>query len=195
MNAYTPGLHKAPHDATIGQRGLQGTCRREFDNRQFQISYLTMTVSKNRVNPESPASPGPTGRRYGGVDSEERQRQRKARLIEAGLAVFGEQGYHASTVRDVCGKAQLTSRYFYESFDSMEALFKAVYVTINRELMQHTVMALARCEPLPEKLAEAALRANPHLAEGLNVHAGKVTYKAVADELGYDYLPVSEAIA
>jgi alanine dehydrogenase len=42
---------------------------------------------------------------------------------------------------------------------------------------------------------EAALRANPHLAEGLNVHAGKVTYKAVADELGYDYLPVAEAVA
>ncbi|MGX7950955.1 alanine dehydrogenase [Tsuneonella sp. HG249] len=40
-----------------------------------------------------------------------------------------------------------------------------------------------------------ALRANPHLAEGLNVHAGKVTYKAVADELGYDYLPVAEATA
>ncbi|MGN3974896.1 alanine dehydrogenase [Tsuneonella sp. SYSU-LHT278] len=42
---------------------------------------------------------------------------------------------------------------------------------------------------------KAALRANPHLAEGLNVHSGKVTYKAVADELGYDYLPVAEAIA
>ncbi|MCT2559948.1 alanine dehydrogenase [Tsuneonella sp. YG55] len=42
---------------------------------------------------------------------------------------------------------------------------------------------------------KAALRANPHLAEGLNVHAGKVTYKAVADELGYEYLPVAEAIA
>ncbi len=40
-----------------------------------------------------------------------------------------------------------------------------------------------------------ALRANPHLAEGLNVHAGKVTYKAVADELGYDHLPVAEAVA
>jgi|GEM_PF-2315723 len=39
-----------------------------------------------------------------------------------------------------------------------------------------------------------ALKANPHLAEGLNVHAGKVTYKAVAEELGYDYLPVAEAV-
>ena len=39
-----------------------------------------------------------------------------------------------------------------------------------------------------------ALRANPHLAEGLNVHGGKVTYRAVAEELGYDYLPVAEAL-
>ena len=39
-----------------------------------------------------------------------------------------------------------------------------------------------------------ALRRNPHLGEGLNVHAGKVTYQAVAEELGYQYLPVAEAI-
>src|SRR5687768_5997524 len=39
-----------------------------------------------------------------------------------------------------------------------------------------------------------ALRRNPHLADGLNVHEGKVTYQAVADELGYDYLPVADVI-
>ena len=53
---------------------------------------------------------------------------------------------------------------------------------------------------LPHALAIAdlgwktALARNPHLAEGLNVHAGKVTYEAVARELGYDYLPVSEVL-
>lgn len=41
---------------------------------------------------------------------------------------------------------------------------------------------------------KGAMRANPHLAEGLNVHDGKVTYKAVADELGYEYLAVTEAL-
>ncbi len=40
-----------------------------------------------------------------------------------------------------------------------------------------------------------ALRADPHLAEGLNVHEGKVTYEAVAKELGYDYLPTAAALA
>jgi len=39
-----------------------------------------------------------------------------------------------------------------------------------------------------------ALRDDPHLAEGLNVHAGKVTYEAVAADLGYDYVPVAEAL-
>lgn len=40
-----------------------------------------------------------------------------------------------------------------------------------------------------------AMRADPHLAQGLNVHAGKVTYPAVAHELGYDLLSIEEAIA
>jgi alanine dehydrogenase len=53
---------------------------------------------------------------------------------------------------------------------------------------------------LPHALAianlgwKAALKADPHLAEGLNVHAGKVTFEAVATELGYDYVPVSEVL-
>ncbi|MET0377315.1 MAG: alanine dehydrogenase [Rhizorhabdus sp.] len=53
---------------------------------------------------------------------------------------------------------------------------------------------------LPHALAiankgwQAALRDDPHLAEGLNVHAGKVTYEAVAADLGYDYVPVAEVL-
>ncbi|WP_298195878.1 alanine dehydrogenase [Novosphingobium sp.] len=42
---------------------------------------------------------------------------------------------------------------------------------------------------------QAALRSNPHLAAGLNVHAGKVAYEAVARELGYNYTPVGELTA
>ena len=39
-----------------------------------------------------------------------------------------------------------------------------------------------------------ALKANPHLAAGLNVHEGKITYEAVARDLGYDYVPVAEVL-
>ncbi|MEQ1542572.1 MAG: alanine dehydrogenase [Novosphingobium sp.] len=41
---------------------------------------------------------------------------------------------------------------------------------------------------------QAALKADAHLAEGLNVHDGKVTYEAVARELGYAYTPVAEVL-
>lgn len=53
---------------------------------------------------------------------------------------------------------------------------------------------------LPHALAiankgwEAALRDDHHLAEGLNVWNGHVTYKAVAEDLGYDYMPVSKIV-
>jgi alanine dehydrogenase len=43
--------------------------------------------------------------------------------------------------------------------------------------------------------AKGALLADPHLCNGLNVHAGKVTYQPVAEELGYDYVPAQEALA
>ena len=41
---------------------------------------------------------------------------------------------------------------------------------------------------------KAALTANPHLAAGLNVHEGKITYEAVAQDLGYLYTPVAEVL-
>ena len=54
---------------------------------------------------------------------------------------------------------------------------------------------------LPHALAIAdkgwkqALTDDPCLADGLNVHEGKVTYEAVARELGYPYVPVAEVLA
>jgi len=47
---------------------------------------------------------------------------------------------------------------------------------------------------LANKGWKAALAGNAHLAEGLNVADGNVTYKAVADELGYDYVPTSSLL-
>jgi alanine dehydrogenase len=39
-----------------------------------------------------------------------------------------------------------------------------------------------------------ALRRDPHLANGLNVHAGHVNHEAVAHDLGYEYLSASDAL-
>jgi alanine dehydrogenase len=48
---------------------------------------------------------------------------------------------------------------------------------------------------LANKGAKAAMLADPHLLEGLNVHAGHITYEAVARDLGYAYVPAAQALA
>ncbi|HYE00131.1 MAG TPA: alanine dehydrogenase [Alphaproteobacteria bacterium] len=47
---------------------------------------------------------------------------------------------------------------------------------------------------LADKGYKKALGDDPHLRNGLNVSEGKVTYKAVADDLGYSYVPAEKAL-
>ncbi len=52
--------------------------------------------------------------------------------------------------------------------------------------------------PFARKLASLgwreALGRDPHLAHGLNVHAGHINHEAVAHDLGYDYLSAEDAL-
>jgi alanine dehydrogenase len=48
---------------------------------------------------------------------------------------------------------------------------------------------------LANKGAKKAMLDDAHLRNGLNVHAGKLTYEAVAKDLGYDYVPAEKALA
>ena len=41
---------------------------------------------------------------------------------------------------------------------------------------------------------QEAMRRNAHLAAGLNIHDGKLTYQAVAEELSYAFVPVADII-
>ena len=76
--------------------------------------------------PSAAARPGPA-RAYGGVSEEQRRAARRLRLLEAGLEIIGTQGYAAATLRAVCARAELTERYFYESFANREALLVGVH--------------------------------------------------------------------
>ncbi|MDL9938446.1 TetR/AcrR family transcriptional regulator [Gordonia sp. ABSL1-1] len=70
---------------------------------------------------------GAEGRRYGGAAPDERRERRRRALIDAGLDVFGAQGYPKTSVKGICERAGLTQRYFYESFADRAALLVAVY--------------------------------------------------------------------
>jgi AcrR family transcriptional regulator len=71
-------------------------------------------------------SPDPVSvRPYRGIAPDERRAQRRQRLVEAAIAVYGERGYRHATVKAVCEEAGLTERYFYESFANSDELLIA----------------------------------------------------------------------
>ncbi|MFT3660624.1 MAG: TetR/AcrR family transcriptional regulator [Gordonia sp. (in: high G+C Gram-positive bacteria)] len=102
---------------------------------------------------------------YGGVSAQERREQRRAALIEAGLELFGTEGYPNVAVKRICDQAGLTQRYFYESFSDREALLDAVYRHCVAQL-QHatTAAALGYLTRFPEVAAGGAI-SEEHIPE------------------------------
>jgi AcrR family transcriptional regulator len=99
-------------------------------------------------------------RRYRGASLEQRQEERRAKLVEAGLSVIGTQGYNAATVRAICAEAELTERYFYESFANREALLASVYEQCIERLTQVILTAIqAVAPPAPDTMSRAGLQA------------------------------------
>jgi AcrR family transcriptional regulator len=66
-------------------------------------------------------------RDYDGKTAAERVAERRARLVDAGFELFGENGYAGTSIRAVLRQAGLRDRYFGESFADLDALLAAVY--------------------------------------------------------------------
>src|SRR5579872_7202432 len=66
-------------------------------------------------------------RRWRGVEPDARQAARRQRLLDAAFELLGTEGLTATTVRGVCARAGLHTRYFYESFADVDALVVALF--------------------------------------------------------------------
>ncbi|GAA2407092.1 TetR/AcrR family transcriptional regulator [Mycolicibacterium llatzerense] len=89
-------------------------------------------------------------RSYGGRSASERSSERRARFLDVGLELLGTGGLTAVTLRGVCKTANLSSRYFYESFADTDALTVAVYDSIVEEMIQ---LGLDRVAQAPSELS------------------------------------------
>ncbi len=92
-------------------------------------------------------------RTYGGIPVDQRREQRRRRLVDGGLQEFGTRGYDATSVKDVCRRARLTERYFYEHFADRHALLEAVYDEVAAGVM---TASFAAAESAPPELAARA---------------------------------------
>jgi AcrR family transcriptional regulator len=88
-------------------------------------------------HPDRPPRP------YGGVSAEDRSAERRRRLLDAGLELFGTKGIAATTIADVCAQAGLTKRYFYESFATIDELAGAVFGDVTAGLVEQVAPAIA----------------------------------------------------
>ena len=114
------------------------------------------------------ATQGKKGRVYGGLSSADRESQRRQSLLDAAidLLVAGEK----LTVRGVCARTGLTSRYFYENFRSTDELADTAYDTCVAELAAAVTEAFGAPAELEAQIANAmtvlvaSLEANPRAA-------------------------------
>lgn len=86
------------------------------------------------------------GETYGGQSREERAAHRRIRILQAGLELFAARSFDDVTVADVCGRAKVSKRYFYEHFTDREDLLLAIHRERNDWLLSG-VSAVAPKEP------------------------------------------------
>lgn len=84
-----------------------------------------------------------TPTRWAGIPLTDRRAERRGLLVDAAFELFGSGGETALSVRSVCRACGLNTRYFYESFDGIDALLGAVYDTVSVELAAVVDTAIA----------------------------------------------------
>ncbi len=101
----------------------------------------------------------PPPRRYGGKTLQERRAERRERLLDAGLELFGTRGFAQTTIEQICSAARLNPRYFYEQFPTREALLAEVYTRHVAAVAREVVAAVQSASPDPLERLGAGLRA------------------------------------
>ena len=115
---------------------------------------------KSKSSTEQPeAKVGQFSRRYGGMSSEERSQQRREKLLEASIEVFGTLGLRKATMRDICNQARIAERYFSEHFASAADAYEAAFKQISEQALVTTGVALTTAPLNTHDMAIAGLTA------------------------------------
>ena len=105
-------------------------------------------------------SGGPPDRRptrWAGLAAADRRAERRTLLLDAAYELLGTEGWSGTTVRAVCQAARLNPRYFYESFDGLDALVVAVYDRLVAQLAGEVRAAVAAAGDDPRAHTRAAI--------------------------------------
>jgi AcrR family transcriptional regulator len=96
-------------------------------------------------------------RSYGGKTGAERAQDRRARLVEATIALLAEHGESGTTMTAICARAGLTERYFYESFAHREDALLAALDHVCEQIATASQAAIAQTPGTPEERVHAVM--------------------------------------
>lgn len=98
-------------------------------------------------------------RSYSGLTAEERDAQRRQRLLESALEIIGTAGYSATTIPRVCTQAKVSTRHFYDLYATKEDLFVDLYDRITADSYTRVAASLEASAgtPLSERVPAALL--------------------------------------
>lgn len=99
-----------------------------------------------------------TPTRWAGLAPDDRRAERRSLLLDAAFELLGTEGWGGTTVRAVCQEARLNPRYFYESFEDLDALLLAVYDRLVEQLGEAVLAAVAEAGDDPRAQVRAALQ-------------------------------------
>jgi AcrR family transcriptional regulator len=98
-------------------------------------------------------------RSYAGQTGAERTAARRARLVGATIELLAAQGESRTTVTAICAGAELTERYFYESFRSRDDALVAALDSVSEEIAGTALTAIAASAGSPEDRVRATIDA------------------------------------
>ncbi|SEP28329.1 TetR/AcrR family transcriptional regulator [Amycolatopsis saalfeldensis] len=81
-------------------------------------------------------------RTYGGVPPEQRRAERRERLLTAALELFTSVGFRQAKITQLCTRAGVSTRNFYEEFGSKEEVLRTLHDQINSLALRHVAAAL-----------------------------------------------------
>lgn len=98
-----------------------------------------MTRSKSAARPAQ----SPARRRIRGLDAEQRSAQRRSQLLDAATELFAEQSYSGTSIEQICQRAYVGTKGFYDHFDSKEACYLALLEQLTAQIQQRAIAGAA----------------------------------------------------
>lgn len=119
---------------------------------------MTDSQSREAAHPEAP-TPRRTSGQYAGKAAATRQRERKTKLMAAGIELIGKEGFAGTSINAVCAQAGLTKRYFYEAFASSEDMLIQAYRAVAADMLKSISRKTSPHLNDSRKLVQAGIRA------------------------------------